>query len=109
MHTVHIAEKEIVDLEELGIKGEMGILENMKTRHDFLKKRKHKIVFYYRAMQFTLVIFREKVSSWTSIQRLSSSFVRGFRQKRRAVIILENCAGLTDLCVRAAKRLKRGT
>ena len=26
-----------------------------------------------------------------------------------AEYILENCAGLTDLCVRAAKRLKRGT
>jgi len=43
----YIAEKENVELEELGIKGERGILENMKTRQDFLKNRKHKIVFYY--------------------------------------------------------------
>ena len=52
----YIAEKENVELEELGIKSERGILENMKTRQDFLKNRKHKIVFYYMAMQFTLVI-----------------------------------------------------
>jgi transposase len=43
----YIAGKENIDQASLGIKGKSGILMNMKTRQEFLKDRKHKMIFLY--------------------------------------------------------------
>jgi transposase len=43
----NIAEKEKVDLASLGVKGKSGILMNMTTRQEFLKRKKHKVLFHY--------------------------------------------------------------
>ena len=64
--------------------------------------------FGFGAMQFTLVVFLLRFGRWTSFQRRLSNFVRHLRRRRAAASILQNSAGLTDSCARAASRPKSG-
>lgn len=43
----YVAQKEGMDMDQLGAKGKSGILSNMKTRQKFLRNKKHKIAFLY--------------------------------------------------------------
>jgi len=44
---VRLVAKLIGDKQELGIKGESGILQSMKTRETYLMNQKHNIIFHY--------------------------------------------------------------
>lgn len=80
-------------VDDLGIKGESGVLKNMKTRTNFLKEKTHRIRFVFTPKHASWL---NQVECWFSIlvkrllKRLSTSSTAALRKKILDFIIFFN-------------------